>query len=108
MGKKDKSKENLPPSLFDNLDLFAAASDAQGEAEKPERKSAKSAKAAPPPPPSPASKGLTGAGPMQQLYDFNFRQYSAYVICSRAIPAVEDGLARAAAHHARALRAGRR
>ncbi|MBQ6137650.1 MAG: hypothetical protein IJI73_09805 [Kiritimatiellae bacterium] len=29
---------------------------------------------------------------MQQLYDFNFRQYSAYVICSRAIPAVEDGL----------------
>ena len=26
------------------------------------------------------------------LYDFNFRQYSAYVICSRAIPAVEDGL----------------
>ena len=92
MGKKDKSKESLPPSLFDNLDLFAAASGAQGEAEKPERKSAKSAKAAPPPPPSPASKGLTGAGPMQQLYDFNFRQYSAYVICSRAIPAVEDGL----------------
>ncbi|MBQ2632437.1 MAG: DNA topoisomerase IV subunit A [Kiritimatiellae bacterium] len=92
MGKKDKSKENLPPSLFDNLDLFAAASDAQGESEKPERKSAKSAKAAPPPPPTPASKGLTGAGPMQQLYDFNFRQYSAYVICSRAIPAVEDGL----------------
>ena len=26
------------------------------------------------------------------MYDFNFRQYSAYVICSRAIPAVEDGL----------------
>ena len=91
MGKKDKNKDNLPPSLFDNLDLFAAASAAQDEAEKPERKSAKSAKAAPPPP-TPASKGLTGAGPMQQLYDFNFRQYSAYVICSRAIPAVEDGL----------------
>ena len=92
MGKKDKSKENLPPSLFDNLDLFAAASAAKDEAEKPERKSAKSAKAVPTPPPTPASKGLTGAGPMQQLYDFNFRQYSAYVICSRAIPAVEDGL----------------
>ena len=29
---------------------------------------------------------------MRDLYDFNFRQYSAYVICSRAIPAVEDGL----------------
>jgi topoisomerase-4 subunit A len=29
---------------------------------------------------------------MRDLYDFNFRQYSAYVICSRAIPAIEDGL----------------
>ena len=29
---------------------------------------------------------------MRDLFDFNFRQYSAYVICSRAIPAVEDGL----------------
>ena len=29
---------------------------------------------------------------MRDLYDFNFRQYSAYVICARAIPAVEDGL----------------
>ena len=37
-------------------------------------------------------KGLKGHGPMRDLYDFNFRQYSAYVICSRAIPAVEDGL----------------
>ena len=48
--------------------------------------------AAPPPASNAAPKGLTGTGPMQQLYDFNFRQYSAYVICSRAIPAVEDGL----------------
>ena len=39
-----------------------------------------------------AQNGLTGHGPMRELYDFNFRQYSAYVICSRAIPAVEDGL----------------
>ncbi|MBQ4471605.1 MAG: DNA topoisomerase IV subunit A [Kiritimatiellae bacterium] len=38
------------------------------------------------------TKGLTGSGPMRDLYDFNFRQYSAYVICSRAIPALEDGL----------------
>ena len=36
--------------------------------------------------------GLTGHGPLRELFDFNFRQYSAYVICSRAIPAVEDGL----------------
>ena len=35
---------------------------------------------------------LTGQGPMRELYDYNFRQYSAYVICDRAIPAVEDGL----------------
>ena len=35
---------------------------------------------------------LTGQGPMRELFDYNFRQYSAYVICSRAIPAVEDGL----------------
>ncbi|MBO7683240.1 MAG: DNA topoisomerase IV subunit A [Kiritimatiellae bacterium] len=99
MGKKND--ENLPPSLFDSLDLFAAPDGAQAESGKPEgagkpekagKKSDRAAKAAPPPPPSPAEKGLTGAGPMQQLYDFNFRQYSAYVICSRAIPAVEDGL----------------
>jgi topoisomerase-4 subunit A len=37
-------------------------------------------------------EGLTGHGPMRDLYDFNFRQYSAYVICSRAIPSLEDGL----------------
>ena len=65
-----------PPSLFDNLDLFAAAPVA-----------AKSPVAAPNP-----VHGLTGTGPMRELYDFNFRQYSAYVICSRAIPAIEDGL----------------
>ncbi len=35
---------------------------------------------------------LTGQGPMRELFDSNFRQYSAYVICSRAIPAIEDGL----------------
>ena len=73
---KNEQKDNQPPSLFDNLELFAAA----------KGKEMKTAAA-----PAPAT-GLTGTGPMQQLYDFNFRQYSAYVICSRAIPAVEDGL----------------
>ena len=38
------------------------------------------------------ANGLTGSGPMRELFDFNFKQYSAYVICSRAIPALEDGL----------------
>ena len=55
-----------PKSILDDLDLFA---DKKANA-----------------------NGLTGSGPMRELYDYNFRQYSAYVICSRAIPAVEDGL----------------
>ena len=94
MAKKDK--ENLPPSLFDNLDLFASAPAPEGQtvaeppADEPVRPANATKKSAPPP--STPKPGLTGAGPMQQLYDFNFRQYSAYVICSRAIPAVEDGL----------------
>ncbi|MCF7849298.1 MAG: DNA topoisomerase IV subunit A [Kiritimatiellales bacterium] len=31
-------------------------------------------------------------GPLKQLVDFNFLQYASYVICDRAIPAIEDGL----------------
>jgi topoisomerase-4 subunit A len=75
-----KAKDNsgaLPPSLFDNPDLFGLQS-----AETPP----------PPTPPTRPADGLTGTGPMRDLFDFNFRQYSAYVICSRAIPAIEDGL----------------
>ena len=73
-----KHDESQPPSLFDNLDMFAAAKpDGGGDTT---------------PAPLADTKGLTGAGPLKELYDFNFRQYSAYVICSRAIPAVEDGL----------------
>ena len=79
---KDK-KSDQPPSLFDNLDLFSA------ESPKEEKKEAKES-AAPVVVSTPA--GLTGEGPMRDLFDFNFRQYSAYVICSRAIPAIEDGL----------------
>ena len=81
MAKKDKSKGSEPPSLFDNLDMFAPSSASSGSAGK-----AKDAPVAAPP------KDLTGSGPMRELYDYNFRQYSAYVICSRAIPAIEDGL----------------
>ncbi|MBR4259051.1 MAG: DNA topoisomerase IV subunit A [Kiritimatiellae bacterium] len=104
MAKKDK--DNLPPSLFDNLDLFAAAPAKKGDESAEEAKGAeeaqpeesptaakeKKAKGEKPAEPVMPKPGLTGRGPMRDLYDFNFRQYSAYVICSRAIPAVEDGL----------------
>ncbi len=79
-----KSDDNQPPSLFDNLDLFAATP----TDEKKPREMTDDAPSLPALPPA----GLTGTGPMQALFDFNFRQYSAYVICSRAIPALEDGL----------------
>ena len=92
----DKHKENEPPSLFDDLSLFAAQP-AGATSSSPRKKdgevAAKTAQINPPPPPPPPPKpGLTGSGPMRDLFDFNFRQYSAYVICSRAIPALEDGL----------------
>ena len=102
-----KKKGSEPPSLFDNLDLFAQAVDAAGDIpdEKPasgedrgETEGATSGGASVPAdgvqagPAVTSVKGLTGRGPMRDLYDFNFRQYSAYVICSRAIPAIEDGL----------------
>ncbi|MBP5286055.1 MAG: DNA topoisomerase IV subunit A [Kiritimatiellae bacterium] len=87
--------------MFDNLDLFALAgagsapdgAAADGGAAAAEAKPAKTKAAkTPPAPPKSEELGLTGAGPMKELFDFNFRQYSAYVICSRAIPAIEDGL----------------
>ena len=90
MQKKDQ-ESNQPPSLFDNLDLFAVPQPADDD-EKSEKKSGVKKSAPPPPPPGPDVKGLTGTGPMRELFDVNFRQYSAYVICSRAIPSVEDGL----------------
>ena len=112
MAKKDNKQ---PPSMFDNMDLFEGvnfdkelqASAAENEeapaqqAEEPAKKKESSAKAEAKKGAKPeaevvavdtAKAGLTGHGPMRDLYDFNFRQYSAYVICSRAIPAVEDGL----------------
>ncbi len=88
MPKKKNDSGSLPPSLFDNLDLFSF-SDKEGEEAPKKPDEEKSAAATPAPP---AASRLTGTGPMRELYDFNFRQYSAYVICSRAIPAIEDGL----------------
>ncbi len=95
--KNDKKNPAEPPSLFDNLDLFAdvapevprsAAAKAEKEVPAPAKSPAQPAAVSP----QPANTNLTGTGPMRDLYDTNFRQYSAYVICSRAIPALEDGL----------------
>ena len=95
----DKHKENEPPSLFDDLSLFAAqpagatsSSSRKKDGEVAAKTTQTNPPPPPPPPPSPPKPGLTGVGPMRDLFDFNFRQYSAYVICSRAIPALEDGL----------------
>ena len=77
------SEKKEPKSIFDQPELFAAEAPKETKAEakaEPEREAVK------------PKEGLTGVGPMRDLYDFNFRQYSAYVICSRAIPAIEDGL----------------
>ena len=90
MAKRDESQ---PPSLFDNLDMFAAEpADAEKTSPPQPVDATPSSRQKKGEPTSADTKGLTGAGPLRDLYDFNFRQYSAYVICSRAIPAVEDGL----------------
>ena len=39
-----------------------------------------------------ANEKLRGSGPLTDMLDSNFMQYATYVIGSRAIPAVEDGL----------------
>ena len=89
-----KKKKEEPPSLFDNIDLFKPAAADGGAAKREPAKGESAAKASEKKEPAhdPKFDALTGSGPMRELYDFNFRQYSAYVICDRAIPAVEDGL----------------
>ena len=91
MAKDKDKKESAPPSLFDNLELFADVAKDGGESNSIKKVENKEPKESAPAVAAPAA-GLTGSGPMRELFDFNFRQYSAYVICSRAIPAVEDGL----------------
>jgi len=106
MAKKDKG--GVPPSLLDNLDLFASAApadppppaddgaDAAPPAQEPdvETGAQPAADGAAPSFPAPSSPALslTGRGPLRDLMDSNFLQFAGYVICSRAIPAVEDGL----------------
>ena len=104
MPKQNPKKTSQPPSLFDNLDLFQPAADAAGgkpaanakpkaaTSREPKATNHESRTTSHEPRATPPDLSLTGSGPMRDLYDFNFRQYSAYVICSRAIPAVEDGL----------------
>ena len=90
-----KKKGSEPPSLFDNLDLFAQTPNVPDAVPEEQGDAAAETGSAPHPTAGHADtalQGLTGKGPMRDLYDFNFRQYSAYVICSRAIPAIEDGL----------------
>ena len=91
MAKDKDKKESAPPSLFDNLELFADVAKDGGEPNSDKKVEKNASKESAPVVAAPAA-GLTGSGPMRELFDFNFRQYSAYVICSRAIPAVEDGL----------------
>jgi len=86
-GKSDKNGQ--PPSLFENMELFDLES--HGDGEKTPREEEKSPADAAGTPLT-VKEGLTGRGPLRDFYDENFRQYSAYVICSRAIPAVEGGL----------------
>jgi topoisomerase-4 subunit A len=35
---------------------------------------------------------MDGSGPLRSMMDYNFLEYASYVICDRAIPAMEDGL----------------
>lgn len=63
-----KPNDKQPPSLFDNLDLFAAKRDEakdKGLGAADSGTNAPTLQALPP-------AGLTGTGPMQALYDFNF------------------------------------
>ncbi len=81
-----------PPSLFDDCDLFEPLKKPAPPAEAEPGAASEQPSSAPEAAPSPPSVGLTGDGPLRNLMDGNFLQYTGYVICSRAIPAVEDGL----------------
>ncbi len=46
----------------------------------------------PPTPPEDHLPMMDGPGPLRSMMDVNFLEYASYVICDRAIPAMEDGL----------------
>jgi len=83
--KPAKDSTGEPPSLFDNLDMFAAvtASPATGAAEAEETT---------PENVPPVSTIHGGSGPLRELMNDNFLLFASYTICNRAIPTVEDGL----------------
>ena len=62
MAKKKKSDGAQPPSMFDNLDLFDIKSVSENVAPQADDASSKA---------SASFAGLTGSGPMRDLYDFN-------------------------------------
>jgi topoisomerase-4 subunit A len=83
--KPAKDSTGEPPSLFDNLDMFASvpASPATGSAESEETTPANV---------PPANTMHGGSGPLRELMNDNFLLFASYTICNRAIPTVEDGL----------------
>ena len=74
-----------PPSLFDNMDMFASVPTStvagNGDAEETVSESQ-----------TPAHTLHGGSGPLRELMNENFLQFASYTICNRAIPTVEDGL----------------
>lgn len=76
-----------PPSLFDSLDLFGQTNKEPRAVKEPIVEEVVVTPSA-----VNVNTNLTGTGPLRNLMNTNFLQYTAYVICSRAIPAVEDGL----------------
>jgi len=83
--KPAKNPTGEPPSLFDNLDMFASvnASPATGATEAEETT---------PENVPPVSTIHGGSGPLRELMNDNFLLFASYTICNRAIPTVEDGL----------------
>jgi topoisomerase-4 subunit A len=83
-------KEKPELDLFGNEVVKEVAEEEAGVVAEPVEE-------APQPPPPPAEPEKFNPlredhGPLKQLVDFNFLQYASYVICDRAIPALEDGL----------------
>lgn len=99
----NKNNKNEPPSMLDDMSLFQYAKEVHADlgvegngnspdGDKTDAKTDEVAAGSNGNASGNYNRNLTGKGPMRELFDFNFRQYSAYVICSRAIPAIEDGL----------------
>ncbi len=84
---------NEPPSLFDDMALFDAASAAPSpdgeEADQPVPQGGSNLSVSDR---QAAAAAHGGTGPLRELMDENFLMFASYTICNRAIPTVEDGL----------------